>query len=49
MNKKKALEIVGDKARWELRKMKKALEIMEILNTPEENERLKAIKVLLKN
>jgi hypothetical protein len=49
MTKEKALEIVGDRAHWELVNIKKALTFMGALNTPEEDERLEAVKVLLKN
>lgn len=48
MDLQKAKEILGDRATWELKNMKKALSMFVILNTPEENERLKAVKVMLK-
>jgi len=48
MELKKAKEILGDRARWELLNMKKALSLFEVMNTPEENERLEAVKVMLK-
>jgi len=48
MNKQKALNILGNRAVWELRNMKKALSVMEIFNTKEENERLEAVKTLLR-
>ena len=48
MDKEKALEIVGNRARWELLQMKKALSTFPFLNSEEENERLEAVKVLLK-
>lgn len=48
MNREEALNILGDRSEWELRHMKKALSMMEILNTPEENTRLEAVKVLLR-
>jgi hypothetical protein len=41
-------EIVGNQDRDTLRKMVKALTMFEILNTPEENERLAAAKRILK-
>jgi len=41
-------EILGDRAIWELRNMKKALETFSILNTPEEDERLEAVKAMLR-
>lgn len=37
-----------NKATWELKNMIKALSIMEILNTSEENERLRQAKEELK-
>jgi len=48
MSVKQAQELLGDRATWELRAMKKALETLSILNTPEDKERLEAVKVLLK-
>jgi len=42
-----AKKIIGNRPVWELRNMKKALSFLEAFNTPEENERLKAVKVLL--
>lgn len=48
MSKTKAREILGDRATWELKNMKKALSSFPILNTEEENQRLKAVKVILK-
>ena len=48
MTRNEAMEILGDRASWELTHMKKALEMLEILNTPEENTRLEAVKVLLR-
>jgi hypothetical protein len=44
-----AQKILGNRVKWELQNMKKALLIMAVLNTPEENERLEACKVMLKN
>lgn len=49
MELKQAKEILGDRALWELKHMKKALEIMGMFNTDEENERLEAVKILIKN
>lgn len=46
---KRAEEILGDRATWELKNMKKALSMFPILNTDEENERLEAVKVMLKS
>ena len=45
MNIKKAKEILGDRATWELQNMKKALSLTPLLNSPEENERLEALDV----
>lgn len=45
---KQAKEILGNRAKWELKNMKHALSTLGALNTPEENERLAAVKVLLK-
>lgn len=42
-----ARRIVGNRARWELIAMEKALSKLELLNTPEEDRRLKACRVLL--
>ncbi len=44
-----AREILGNRAKWELQNMKKALSFMGALNTIEENQRLEACKILLKN
>lgn len=44
-----AEKILGDRADWELRAMKKALTTMPLLNTPEENQRLQAVKVMLRS
>jgi len=48
MSKTQAREILGDRATWELKNMKKALSSFPILNTEEENKRLEAVKVMLK-
>jgi hypothetical protein len=48
MTKERASALLGDRADWELRKMRHALEMFPILNTEEDNERLEAVKVLLK-
>jgi hypothetical protein len=48
MDKKEALEILGDRSEWELKQMKKALTMCEMLNDEEENKRLEAVKVMLK-
>lgn len=49
MDIKEAIEILGDRATWELRAMKKALTIRQFLNTEEENRRLEAVGIMLKN
>ena len=43
-----AKNIVGRRARWELIAIKRALSIHAWLNTAEENERLAAVKILLR-
>jgi len=48
MTKEKVKELLGDRPKWELQNMKKALSIMGIFNTEEENQRLEACKVLLR-
>lgn len=48
MSKTEAKEILGDRATWELENMKRALSSFPILNTAEENKRLEAVKVMLK-
>ncbi len=49
MELKQALEIIGNSADFELKNMKKALSMFPILNTEEENLRLEAVKIVLKN
>jgi len=44
-----AKKILGKREKWELQNMKKALSFMGALNNPEENARLEACKILLKN
>ena len=48
MDNKRAKEILGNRGVWELLAMKKALSSLNLLNTREENERLEAVKILLK-
>lgn len=48
MNIKEAEDILGDRATWELQHMKRALSMLQLLNSPEENKRLEAVKVMLK-
>ena len=44
-----AVDLVGDRATWELENMKKALQMLGALNTDEENQRLEAVKIILKD
>ena len=48
MTKEKAKEILGERPKWELQNTKKALSIMVVFNTEEENLRLEACKILLR-
>ena len=48
MNYKEALDITGDRATWELTRMIRALQLFEIANTPKENQRLVAAKIVLR-
>jgi len=48
MNKEEAIKLIGDRPRWELLEMKKALELVPFFNTKKDNKRLEAIKILLK-
>ena len=48
MDEKIARAILGNRATWELSAMKKALTMFPILNSDEDNERLEAVKVMLK-
>lgn len=43
-----AKQILGSRDVWELEHMQRALNMMQILNSPEENERLRAVRVMLK-
>lgn len=47
MTVQEAKELLGDRASWELKNMKRALSMSVLLNTPEEDRRLKAVTVLL--
>jgi len=49
MTLQEAQDILGDRATWELKNMRKALSMLQILNTPEDNKRLEAVKTLLKD
>lgn len=44
-----AKKILGDRAEWELIHMVKALSMLSLLNTDEENQRLEAGKVMLRD
>ena len=48
MTYRKATDLLGDRAYWELVEMKRAWSLFSFLNTEAENERLTAVKVLLK-
>lgn len=39
---------LGDRAEWELKNMSRALKMFPILNTAEDNQRLKDVKTILK-
>ena len=43
-----ARAIAGNYARWELSAIKKALSLLQWLNTEEEKQRLEAVKILLR-
>ncbi len=50
MTYKKAMSIVGNMATWEMQATKKALESLGgFFNTPEDNERLEAVRIVLKH
>jgi hypothetical protein len=44
-----AKKILGNRAKWELQNMKRALTFLGALNSQEENQRLEACRVMLKN
>ncbi len=46
MNRIEARKIVGNQPKWALRNMARALSILNLLNTPEENQRLLALRAL---
>jgi hypothetical protein len=49
MKKNEALELLGNRPRWELLNMKKALESLGgFFNTEEDDKRLEAVNILLK-
>ena len=47
MNYQQAKKIIGNQPTWALKNMIKALSLHAWLNTPEENERLQASKIVL--
>ncbi len=49
MNLKEAQQIIGGEPTWSLKNMKRALSIMDIFNTPEENRRLEAATIVLRH
>jgi len=49
MSVQKAWSIVGNQPKWAIKNMVKALSMMPAMNTEEENIRLKAGKICLKN
>ena len=48
MTRDQALNLVGQRPRWELLAMRRALSMLAWLNTPEETQRLQAVKILLR-
>jgi hypothetical protein len=48
MTLEQARDILGNRPRWEIIAMRRALSIHQWLNTPEENRRLEACKTILK-
>jgi len=49
MTVEQAKRIVGNQPLWALRNMIKALKMHSWLNTPEDNERLEAAQIVLRN
>ncbi len=49
MTVKEAWKVIGNQPTWALRNMVKALNMCNLLNTPEDNERLEAAKICLMN
>lgn len=45
---KEARELIGNRATWELKVMRRALSNFPALNTAEENKYLEAVKLLLR-
>jgi hypothetical protein len=48
MTYKEAEKIIGNRSRWEIKHMVKALSLHSWLNTSEETKRLEAAKIILK-
>ena len=48
MTTEQAWKIIGNQPQWAIKNMVKALSMMSLLNTPQENERLEAAKITLK-
>ncbi len=44
-----AWKIIGNQPKWAIKNMIQALESMPLLNTPEDDERLIAAKIAIKN
>lgn len=49
MSPQQAKQILGDRTKWELEIMLKALTKMRAMNTEEEEQRLASVRVILKN
>ena len=49
MTLERAKKIIGNQASWSLRNMVKALNMLPLMNTPEDWERLEAGKVVLRS
>jgi len=49
MTVKQAWAIIGNQPTWAIRNMIKALELLPALNTAQDNERLAAAKIAIKN
>ena len=48
MDLQQANNILGHRANWELKKIQKALKSLPFFNTPEDNQRLEAVNIVLK-
>jgi hypothetical protein len=49
MTLEQARDIIGNRDRREVQAMARALSMLQILNTPQENQRLKAARVILRH